>query len=140
MVDSTDTSSFFAGLSTHLDTLFQIMTFDGWPDIARQVMKVYPWAWLPFVVFVIITSFVVVNLIIAVICDAIAALHDDDKAKLHGQHASRDITVTRDVKTLRESLTALEHAEQNLTRVQDETLQVMAALVEHLQQASVVND
>jgi hypothetical protein len=122
------------------DTLFQIMTFDGWPDIARQVMKVYPWAWLPFVVFVIITSFVVVNLIIAVICDAIAALHDDDKAKLHGQQASRETTsATQDAKTLRESLTALEQHVENLTQTQDETLQVMSALVEHLQ-ASMADD
>jgi voltage-gated sodium channel len=109
------------------------MTFDGWPDIARQVMKVYPWAWLPFVVFIIITSFVVVNLIIAVICDAISALHDDDKAKLHGQQTTHETTDNRDVKSLRECLTSLERNVENLTKTQDETLQAMAALVEHLQ-------
>lgn len=109
------------------------MTFDGWPDIARQVMKVYPWAWLPFITFVILTSFVVVNLIIAVICDAIAALRDDDKAKLHGQQSpSKQGAAAPEFHTLRESLTKLEERVEKLNQTQDETLQAMNALVEHL--------
>lgn len=77
---------YFGRIDKTFFTLFQIMTLDNWADIARQVMDVYAWAWLPFIVFVIATGFVVVNLIIAVICDAISALHDDDKAKLHGTY------------------------------------------------------
>lgn len=75
---------YFGRMDDTFFTLFQIMTLDAWAEVAREVMAVYAWAWLPFIVFVIITAFVVVNLIIAVICDAIAALHDDEKAKLHG--------------------------------------------------------
>ena len=80
------TIDYFGRMDDTFFTLFQIMTLDAWAEIAREVMAVYPWAWLPFIVFVIITGFVVVNLIIAVICDAIAALHDDEKAKLHGTY------------------------------------------------------
>jgi len=39
---------------------------------------VYPWAWVPFISFVMIASFVVINLIIAVICDAVAELQKDN--------------------------------------------------------------
>ena len=60
------------------------MTFDNWASVVRQVMVIYPWAWLPFVSFVLASSFIIVNLIIAVICDAISALEVEDKAKLHG--------------------------------------------------------
>jgi hypothetical protein len=81
----TDTD-YFGRMDTTFFTLFQIMTLDNWAAIARQVMEApnLGWTWLPFIIFVIITGFVVVNLIIAVICDAISALQDDEKAKLLG--------------------------------------------------------
>lgn len=78
--------NYWGRLDATFFSLFQIMTLDNWADIARTTMVAYPYAWLPIVVFVIVTGFVVVNLIIAVICDAISALHDDDKAKLHGNY------------------------------------------------------
>ncbi len=46
------------------------MTGDGWSDITRQVMTVYPSAWIFFVCFVLICTFVVVNLFIAVVVSA----------------------------------------------------------------------
>ena len=73
---------YFARLDGSLLTSFQMMTFDNWAEIAREVMAHKPWAWLPFVAFILMTGFMVVHLVIAVICDAIADLHDDDKEKL----------------------------------------------------------
>ena len=81
---------YFGRLDATFFTLFQIMTLDEWSSVAREVMLTYPWAWAPFVAFVIISGFVVVNLIIAVICDAISALHDDARANLYGQHLDSD--------------------------------------------------
>lgn len=40
---------FFGGLAASLFTLFQIMTVEGWPDIARGVMAQSPYAWVFFV-------------------------------------------------------------------------------------------
>jgi len=83
---------YFGRLDETFFTLFQIMTLDNWADIARQVMAVPSkgWTWIIFIVFVIITGFVVVNLIIAVICDAISALKEDEKAKLHGTFEDKE--------------------------------------------------
>jgi hypothetical protein len=75
---------YFVRIDNTFFTLFQIMTLDNWAEIVRQVMEYYTWAWFPFITFVIISGFVVVNLIIAVICDAISALHDDERAKIMG--------------------------------------------------------
>mmetsp|Transcript_37340 Transcript_37340/g.69126 ORF Transcript_37340/g.69126 Transcript_37340/m.69126 type:complete len:622 (-) Transcript_37340:22-1887(-) len=55
-------------------TLFQMMTLDEWADILFQIQQSYSWAWAPFALFIVITAFVVVNLIIAVICDALQIL------------------------------------------------------------------
>ena len=131
---------YFGRIDDTFFTLFQIMTLDAWSDIAREVMVVYKWAWLPFVVFVIVTGFVVVNLIIAVICDAISALHDDEKAKLHGtnvpdattEHDSDD----EDHMDIREKLTSLEHNVDELAILQEQTLQTMVALSQQLAQTN----
>ena len=131
---------YFGRIDDTFFTLFQIMTLDAWSDICREVMAVYKWAWLPFVVFVIVTGFVVVNLIIAVICDAISALHDDEKAKLHGtnvpdattEHDSDD----EDHMDIREKLTSLEHNVDELAILQEQTLQTMAALSQQLAQTN----
>lgn len=41
----------FGGLGASLFTLFQVMTVEGWPDIARGAMKHSPHAWIFFVVY-----------------------------------------------------------------------------------------
>jgi hypothetical protein len=64
---------YFVSLSASLFTLFQVMSLD-WAGTARECMAYYPWAWVPFVTFIIISSFIAFNLIIAVICDAVGAI------------------------------------------------------------------
>ena len=71
-------------------TNFRCITFtialqDEWAGIYNQVAEVYSWSWLPFVAFIVATAFVVVNLIIAVICDAVHVLGSEDKAGLYGE-------------------------------------------------------
>lgn len=62
---------YFGSLQGSLFSLFQIMTAESWAsNIARPVMEVYPYAWIFFVLFILATSFIVLNLFIAVIVDA----------------------------------------------------------------------
>jgi predicted house-cleaning noncanonical NTP pyrophosphatase (MazG superfamily) len=74
-------SNYFGTLELSIFTLFQFMTLDNWADVVRDIMTVYKWAWIPILIYVIVTAFIVVNLIIAVICDAIAALHEEEEEK-----------------------------------------------------------
>jgi voltage-gated sodium channel len=60
----------FGDLATTMFTLFQIMTLEAWSEIAKGVMEHEPLAWLFFVPFILITSFTVLNLFIAVIVGA----------------------------------------------------------------------
>lgn len=61
---------FFGDLGKSLFTLFQVMTIEGWPDIARPLMVQAPWAWAFFVVFILVSTFTVLNLFIAVVVNA----------------------------------------------------------------------
>ncbi len=63
----------FGSIGASVFTLFQIMTGDGWSDVVRKLMVHNPWAWLFFVPFIVLTSFAVLNLFIAVIVDALQA-------------------------------------------------------------------
>lgn len=126
---------YFGRLDDTFFTLFQIMTLDAWSDIARQVMVVYTWAWIPFLVFVVLTGFVVVNLVIAVICDAISALHDDEKAKIHGTFEDTSETSSgMPTLNVREQLDVLEGHVEELTRLQEETILALDALTRQVRQ------
>ena len=67
------TEDYFSTLERSLLTMFQMMTLD-WASIMRECMAQIWWAWVPFVVFIMITGFIVYNLIIAVVCEAVAAI------------------------------------------------------------------
>ena len=57
-------------------TLFQIMTLESWAmGIARPVMEVFPFAWVFFLLFILASTFTLLNLFIAVIVNAIQQEH-----------------------------------------------------------------
>ncbi len=74
----------FGSLGASLFSLFQIMTLEGWPDIVRQVMAVFPRAWIFFVCYMLIATFTMLNLFIAVIVNAMQTEHEREMAE--GQH------------------------------------------------------
>jgi voltage-gated sodium channel len=72
----------FGHLGSSAYTLFQVMTLEGWSqDIARPVMEHYPHAWIFFVLFILIATFIIFNLFIAVIVDSITA--DKEKEQMN---------------------------------------------------------
>jgi voltage-gated sodium channel len=60
----------FGSLGTSLFSLFQVMTLEGWVDIARDVMSQKPAAWVFFVLFILLATFTVLNLFIGMIVKA----------------------------------------------------------------------
>ena len=62
----------FGTLGASFFTFFQIMTLEGWSgEIVRPVMAKYPWAWIFFVPYIVLATFMVLNLFIGIIVDAI---------------------------------------------------------------------
>ena len=61
----------FGSLGTSAYTLFQVMTLESWSmGIVRPIMDVYPYAWIFFVPFILVATFTMLNLFIAVIVNA----------------------------------------------------------------------
>lgn len=86
----------FGTIGASLFTLFQIMTLEGWADIARDLEEMYPWAWMFFVPYILITTFTMLNLFIAIIVNAmqsqVEAEHKRTEAALE-QATEREIRV-----------------------------------------------
>ncbi|KUF09549.1 ion transporter [Pseudoponticoccus marisrubri] len=65
------------GLSAY--SLFQIMTLESWSmGIVRPVMEVYPYAWMFFVPFIMVTTFAVVNLLVGLIVNSMQDAHEKE--------------------------------------------------------------
>jgi len=96
---------FFANLGGSAYTLFQVMTLESWSmGVARPVIAEHPYAWIFFVGFVIITSFAVLNLFIAVIVDSMQSKHFDAETERQAEaHDEREILI-HEVRALRSEL------------------------------------
>ncbi|SNY59721.1 voltage-gated sodium channel [Arsukibacterium tuosuense] len=74
----------FGSLGASLYTLFQIMTLESWSmGIARPVIAEFPYAWAFFVPFILIATFTMLNLFIAVIVNAVQSMHDEEHQQEH---------------------------------------------------------
>ncbi len=66
----------FGDLGNSAYTLFQIMTLESWSmGIVRPVMEAFPYAWLFFVPFIMVTTFAVVNLLVGLIVNSMQDAH-----------------------------------------------------------------
>jgi voltage-gated sodium channel len=87
--------------------LFQIMTLESWSEgISRPVMAVYPYAWIYFTSYVLITAFVVLNLFIGIIVSTMQETHYEEEnrrrdAKEAAAHAEREemLSLIRELNT-----------------------------------------
>jgi voltage-gated sodium channel len=60
-------------LGSALLTLFQLVTLEGWVDVMDAVQDDNPWAWVYFLTFILIGTFVMLNLFIAVVINNLDA-------------------------------------------------------------------
>jgi voltage-gated sodium channel len=57
------------------------MTLEGWSEeIARPIMEVFPSSWVFFILFILTSTFIVVNLFVAVIVDSINSVRSAENA------------------------------------------------------------
>ena len=106
----------WGSLGIALLTLFNVITLEGWTDVMYKAMEAQPLAWLYFVSFVIVGTFVVINLFIAII------INNLDEAKLE---RLRDIEapVSREelIREIRATQSALARLEARLDNDEEQT-------------------
>lgn len=96
-----DFPEWFGSLGASAFTLFQVMTLESWAmGIVRPLMEVYPAAWIFFLVFILASTFTLLNLFIAVIVNAIQ----------NEGHAAADDPVPNELSTLQAEIRELRAA------------------------------
>lgn len=110
-----DFPQWFGTLGESAFTLFQIMTLEGWAmDIVRPVMEVFPLAWVFFLLFILASTFTLLNLFIAVIVNAIQQEHGGDAKP----PTDREIAQLRlDIAALRNDLQSVRALAPGATRM-----------------------
>ena len=69
--------AWFGSIGKSFYTLFQVMTLESWSmGISRPVMEVFSWAWLYFVPFVLCTSFLIMNVVVGIVVNAISEVSE----------------------------------------------------------------
>ena len=91
-------------------SLFQVVTTDGWSEIMQTALKEVPLAWVYFVSFVIVTTFIGANLFIAVI---VSTMDEAKRERLRTLEmpASRE-ELLQELRTTQQSLQRVEEALQ----------------------------
>jgi len=109
----------FGTLGDSIFTLFQLMTLEGWvEDIVKPAMEHQPWAWLFFMPFIVLSTFVVLNLFLGVIVESIQTLREErESADAAAAQAATDAaasaahadsqTLLTEVRALRAEIAAL---------------------------------
>ncbi len=63
-------------ISISMLTLFRIATFEDWTDVMYETMHVYSWSWAYYLVFIFLTAFVFLNMMIGVVLDVMNKEHE----------------------------------------------------------------
>jgi len=105
----------FGDIGASMYSLFQIMTLESWSmGIVRPLMEEYPWAWAFFVPFVVVTSFTVLNLFIALLVNTIQeqhqAEHDTEVSELKKAAHVDAAAVQRELEAVRDEMARLRMA------------------------------
>ncbi|QGG46880.1 ion transporter [Heliorestis convoluta] len=107
------------GLS--LLTLFRVITLEDWTDVMYVAMELSPWAWTYFVSFVIIGTFVVINLFIAVVLN-----------NLQDAKAAQEIKTERELTITKEPESELTHLLDQIKATQQKMLELQTELEKKL--------
>ncbi len=98
-------------LGISLLTLFRVVTLEDWTDVMYTAMELHSFAWIYFVSFVVLGTFVVVNLFIAVVINNLDEAKAERLAELQGPVTQKEI-----LKDLRETQKALKRLEERLEK------------------------
>jgi hypothetical protein len=123
--------NYFGSLDASLFTCMELMTLE-WAGIARETMALKAFAWAPFLGFISVTGFIVFNLIVAVVCDAVKVVKEqvtrEQELELQNQTGGPPETVASKLQEAQERIWELtDHIE--MMRIHHKELQDVVALL-----------
>ncbi|ADH84790.1 ion transporter [Desulfurivibrio alkaliphilus] len=102
----------FGSIGASMYTLFQVMTLESWSmGIVRPILAEFPYAWLFFVPFIMVATFTILNLFIAVIVEAMQsqaqAAQAEQMHEIEALAEEKESALHRDIDKLRDEIREL---------------------------------
>jgi voltage-gated sodium channel len=103
----------WGNIGQSLLSLFQILTLENWPQYLERGQAIHPASWIFFVSYVLIASFLVINILIAIIINSMEEVHDAEREEERRRRGEKlasgsDGTVAERLDEIRSSLDRLE--------------------------------
>lgn len=100
---------FFGSIGKSMFTLFQVMSLDDWAaGIARPMSTLYPFVWVYFISFILVSSFVVMNVIVGVIVNAISDINEYNKRAQNIEKLKSATTLEKELHKLKKQIAVVE--------------------------------
>jgi voltage-gated sodium channel len=102
----------FGNIGASLFSLFQIMTLEGWAEISRSVMNVYPLSNIYFILFILLASYTTLNIFIAIVVNTMSEVQqktsNESVAKIENFILDENEELKQDIKLLKEQILKME--------------------------------
>ena len=93
----------FGDVFTAMYTLFQVMTLEGWPDIAASVLETHPQSWFFFLSFLLLATFTMLNLFVAIVVRVV----EEECEPITDDSAENQKQIAAELAALRKEIAAL---------------------------------
>jgi voltage-gated sodium channel len=107
----------FGTIWASMFSLFQIMTLEGWADIARTLMEKYPMSNIYFISFILIASYTTLNIFIAIVVNTMSEIQlkisEQETDKIEDIIQDENEELREDIKLLKDQIVKME---EKLTR------------------------
>jgi voltage-gated sodium channel len=93
---------------------FTMLTLENWPQLLEAGIAIHPASWIFFVSYVLLASFLVINILIAIIINSLEDVHDAEREELRAERLGHLDDGDGDATTVAERLQALREAIDDL--------------------------
>ena len=91
----------FGTLGASMYSLFQIMTLESWSmGIVRPVMQEAPYAWMFFVPFILLTTFIILNLVVGLVVNSMQDAHHEEADQRTDDYRDEVLQRLADIETV----------------------------------------
>ena len=102
----------FGNIGASLFSLFQIMTLEGWAEISRSVMNVYPLSNIYFILFILLASYTTLNIFIAIVVNTMSEVQQKTSSesveKIENFILDENEELKQDIRLLKEQILKME--------------------------------
>ncbi|HYH62266.1 MAG TPA: ion transporter, partial [Solirubrobacterales bacterium] len=94
-------------IGTALLSTFTMLTLENWPTLLEAGTAIHPQSWIFFVSYVLLASFLVINILIAIIINSVEQVHQSEREDERAERLERFEHGDGDFISVSERLTAL---------------------------------